>query len=116
MELKDILKQRHSVRNYLAEPVSDEDVQYILEAGRLAPTGVNYQPQRVYVIKSQDGLQKLQLAARIFGAPLALLVCTDTSEVWQRRYDGKKITDIDASIVTDHMMLAAADVALWWRQ
>ena len=49
---------------------------------------------------------------RDFGAPLAIIVCADTNEVWTRKYDGKKIGDIDASIVTDHMMLAAASLGL----
>lgn len=112
MEFSDIIRQRHSVRNYLDQPVSDADMFTILEAGRLALTGVNYQPQRLYVVKSQEGLQKLQLAAKTFGAPLAIIICTDTNEVWQRKFDGKKITDIDASIVTDHMMLAATALDL----
>ena len=34
------------------------------------------------------------------------------SEAWTRKYDGKNISDIDASIVTDHMMLAAASLGL----
>jgi len=42
----------------------------------------------------------------------AVIVCADTSEAWTRKYDGKNISDIDASIVTDHMMLAAASLNL----
>ncbi len=45
-------------------------------------------------------------------APTAVIVCADTSEAWTRKYDGKNISDIDASIVTDHMMLAAASLGL----
>lgn len=112
MEFFEVIQKRHSVRNYTPEPVSDADLQAILQAGRLAPTGVNYQPQRLYVIRNPDSLAKLSLAAKTFGAPLAILVCTNTDEVWQRRFDGKKITDIDASIVTDHMMLAATALDL----
>ena len=37
---------------------------------------------------------------------------TDTSEAWTRKYDDKMIGDIDASIVTDHMMLCAASLGL----
>ena len=49
---------------------------------------------------------------RDFGAPCAVIVCADTGEAWTRKYDGKTIGDIDASIVTDHMMLAAASLGL----
>lgn len=112
MEFNQVIRIRHSVRNYIEKPVSETDLLQILEAGRLAPTGVNYQPQRLYVVQSAEGLAKLQLAAKTFGAPVAILVCADVNEGWTRSYDGKKITEIDASIVTDHMMLAATDLGL----
>ena len=57
--------------------------------------------------------EKLELileAGRV--APTGAIVCADTSEAWTRKYDGKNISDIDASIVTDHMMLAAASLNL----
>lgn len=112
MEFTDLINSRHSVRHYTPELVAQEHLEKILEAGRLAPTGANRQPQRLIVVQRTEGLQKLQQAANTFGAPLAIIVCTDTAAVWQRKNDGKKITDIDASIVTTHMMLAATDLGL----
>lgn len=56
--------------------------------------------------------KKLSKAANIFCAPLAILICADSSKAWTRPHDGKKTTDIDASILTDHMMLEAADLGL----
>ena len=41
-----------------------------------------------------------------------LVVCADHSQAWKRSYDGKQSTDIDASIVTDHMMLEATELGL----
>ena len=84
----------------------------ILEAGRVAPTGANRQPQRLVVVQSKEGMERLARCTRDFGAPTAVIVCADTSEAWTRKYDGKNISDIDASIVTDHMMLAAASLSL----
>lgn len=112
MDYSELIKSRHSVRHYTPEPVAQEILEKILEAGRLAPTGANRQPQRLIVIQTTEGLQKLQQAANTFGAPLAIIICTDNEEVWQRKNDGKKITDIDASIVTTHLMLAATDLGL----
>lgn len=43
---------------------------------------------------------------------LAIIVCSDTNVTWTRPFDGKKLTDIDASIVTDHMMMEATDLGL----
>lgn len=57
-------------------------------------------------------MERLARCTRDFKAPCAIIVCADTDEVWCRKYDGKKIGDIDASIVTDHMMLMAASLGL----
>lgn len=76
------------------------------------PTGANRQPQRLIVVQSAEGMERLARCTRDFKAPCAIIVCADTDEVWTRKYDGKKIGDIDASIVTDHMMLAAASLGL----
>ena len=89
-----------------------EKLELILEAGRVAPTGANRQPQRLVVVQSKEGMERLARCTRDFGAPTAVIVCADTSEAWTRKYDGKNISDIDASIVTDHMMLAAASLNL----
>lgn len=112
MKLIDLIKKRYSVRNYKKDPVTDELLMQILEAGRLAPTGANTQPQRIIAVREQAGLDKINKAANTFSAPLVLIVCADHNVVWKRLYDGKKITDIDASIVTDHMMLAATELGL----
>ncbi len=103
-----IAKRRYACRKYKQDRVEPEKLAAILEAAHVAPTGANRQPQRLIVIQSADGLAKLTRCTRDFGAPCAIIVCADTTEVWQRKYDGKKIGDIDASIITDHMMLAAA--------
>ncbi len=56
--------------------------------------------------------EKLKSSARVYGAPLALVVCADHADSWKRSFDGKDAADIDATIVTTHMMLAAADLGL----
>lgn len=113
--MKDFLslaKERYSVRAYTGQPVEQEKLAAILEAGRVAPTAHNNQPQRVMVVQSAAGREKLSRAANLYGAPLALIVCADTGAAWQRSYDGMNSYQIDAAIVTDHMMLEAADLGL----
>ena len=112
MEFLDIAKQRYSVRKYKDAPVEREKLDKILEAGRVAPTGKNAQPQRLIVVQGKEGLEKVAKAARFYGAPCVIIVCSDKDETWVRPYDGKKLTDIDASIVTDHMMLQATELGL----
>lgn len=112
MDFLQIAKRRYACRQYLDRKVEPEKLEAILEAGRIAPTGANRQPQRLIVVQSAEGMERLARCTRDFKAPCAIIVCADTDEVWTRKYDGKKIGDIDASIVTDHMMLAAASLGL----
>lgn len=112
MEFLNLAKQRYSVRDYEKREVEEEKLQKILEAGRIAPTGANRQPQRFIVVRSEEGLSKLKGSANVYGAPLAIIVCADHSATWKRSYDRKDIADIDASIVTDHMMLEATELGL----
>lgn len=63
-------------------------------------------------MEESANLAKLGRSANLYGAPLALIVCTNRNTVWKRPFDGKQTTDIDASIVTDHMMLQATALGL----
>ena len=112
MDFLKLAKKRYACRKYLSRQVEPEKLELILEAGRVAPTGANRQPQRLVVVQSKEGRERLARCTRDFGAPTAVIVCADTSEAWTRKYDGKNISDIDASIVTDHMMLCAASLGL----
>ncbi len=112
MELLTLITERHAVRSYQPKKVELEKRNIILEAGRMAPTAANLQPVQVLVVEEPASLAKLGKAANLYGAPLALIVCTDRNTVWKRPFDGKQTTDIDASIVTDHMMLQATALGL----
>lgn len=112
MDFLSLAKKRYACRTYRDLAVEPEKLDLILEAGRVAPTGANRQPQRLVVVQSAEGRERLARCTRDFGAPVAVIVCADTDEAWTRKYDGKQIGDIDASIVTDHMMLAAASLGL----
>jgi len=108
----ELARKRYSVRNYQSKKVELEKLNSILEAGRVAPTGANLQPQEIIVVQRNAGLEKLKKAANIYGAPLGLIVCCDKNKVWKRPFDGKTLVDIDTSIITDHMMLQATELGL----
>lgn len=113
MEFQKLIKDRYSVRSFRPEPLPREVVEQILAAGHLAPTGCNYQPQRILVLNTPEAIEKLRGCTRShFGAPTALLVCHNTAESWVRPYDGAKASPVDAAIVTTHMMLAAQDLGV----
>lgn len=112
MDFLTLAKKRYSVRNYQPQKVEEEKLQKILEAARVAPTGANFQPYQLLVVQEPEGLKKVAKAANIFDAPLAIIVCGHGEKAWKRPYDGKNIVDIDASIVTTHMMLQATELGL----
>lgn len=112
MDFLTLAKTRYTVRSYKKQQVEEEKLDAILAAAHVAPTGGNCQPQRLIVVQESEGLAKIAKATNIYGAPLAIIVCSDTTQTWTRPFDGKKLTDIDASIVTDHMMLEATELGL----
>lgn len=113
MELLQLVKERYSVRKFSGRKVEREKLDLILEAGRVAPTAVNYQPQRILVLDSEEALSKLKSCTPYhFHAPLALLVCYDSTVSWKRSYDGNDMGVVDASIVTTQMMLQIAELGL----
>lgn len=112
MNFLEIAKSRCSVRSYTNKKVEREKLEKILYAAHIAPTAANLQPVRLIVVQENDGFVKIEKAANIFGAPLAIIVCSDHSKAWTRPFDNKKTTDIDASILTDHMMLQATELGL----
>lgn len=110
MNFLDVITNRYSCRNYLNTKVEQWKLEKILEAAKIAPTGANIQPQKIIVV--QTGHNKFDNCVNTYGAPLVLIVCCDKAKVWTRPFDNKKIIDIDASIVTTHMMLMATDLGL----
>ncbi|MBR6738024.1 MAG: nitroreductase family protein [Clostridia bacterium] len=113
MELDKIIEQRYSVRKFKKEPLSSEHITAILNAGHKAPTGCNYQPQRILVINSESAIEKLKTCTKChFNAPTAFLVCHNQNESWVRKYDGALSSPVDASIVATHMMLKAHDIGV----
>ena len=113
MDFQTLITERYSVRQFTDEHLSKEVVDAILEAGHLAPTGCNFQPQRILVLNSDGALAKLSECTKChFNAPTAFLVCYNADESWKRVYDGALSAPVDASIVATHMMLKAHDLGV----
>lgn len=109
-----LAKSRYSCRGYTQEPVSEKDLEYILEAARYAPTATNKQAFKIVVItpkKQTENLKKIYDREWFYDSPLVIAVFS-SDQSWTRSYDNKNIQDVDASIVMDHITLAAADLGL----
>lgn len=111
MDFITLTKARFSHRTFSEQPVEKEKLDLILEAGRLAPTAGNYQPQRILVIQSVEAIEKLKKCTPChYDATLILLICYEN--ISKNPFTGKDIGDVDASIVTTHMILEATDLGL----
>ena len=60
MDFLELAKERYSCRSFLDKKVEMEKLEKVLEAGRLAPTGRNNQPQRILVLQDKQELEKLK--------------------------------------------------------
>lgn len=113
MEFEKLIADRYSVRKFKPEHLSKEVIDKILAAGHLAPTGCNFQPQRILVLNTDESLEKLKNCTKChFNAPTAMLICHNKDESWRRRSNGELSSYVDAAIVTTHMMLAAHDLGV----
>ena len=65
MSFIDLVKSRYSCRKFLAQAVEREKLQMVLESGRLAPTALNHQPVKIFVIQSEEALAKLRGVTRM---------------------------------------------------
>jgi len=111
-DFMDLAAGRYSVRHFANKPVEQKKIDLILEAGKLAPTAINSQPQMIYVLRSEDAMAKAnQISPCIYGAPQAFLFCYDDNRVCQRG-ENDNYGDIDVTIVLTHMMLEAYNLGI----
>lgn len=114
MTFLELAKERYSVRSFKNQPIEDEKLKKILEAGKLAPTACNYQPQKIYVVKNAELRQKLATVSPCtFAAPVILVIGYDKNRDWKnKKIPGYSSGETDAAIVTTHMMLEAWELGI----
>ena len=114
MNFYELAKSRYSVRKFKEDDIEEDKLAKIIEAGRIAPTACNLQPQRVFVAKSKESRQKLKdVCACTFDAPVILVVCYDVEKSWKNKLmPPYQSGETDASIVATHMMLQAWELGI----
>ncbi len=124
MDLMQAIKERRSVRKFKADPVSDELVTKVLEAGRWAPSWANTQCWRFIVVR--DGQIKANLAETkgrgnpaaeaIKNAPVTIVICGEMGT--SGYYKGEAPTNkgdwymFDTALAAQNMMLTAHSLGL----
>ncbi|MBQ9474879.1 MAG: nitroreductase family protein [Bacteroidales bacterium] len=109
----ELATKRYSVRDFAPTAIEEEKIDLILRAAQVAPTAVNYQPQKLYLVKSPEAMTRLQGIRPMFGAPAAVIVCYDDGLSWKNpRNNSHDGGEVDAAIVTTHMMLQAWELGI----
>lgn len=113
MNFLELVQDRYSCKSMDGRKVEKEKLDYILEAGRMAPTAKNLQGQRIYVVESQEGLAKIdKITPCRYNSSTVILVTWNKDEVFIYP-GGKRDSGIeDATIVATHMMLAAKSIGV----
>jgi len=100
---------RISTRQFSDQPIPDEALHSILEAGMAGPTAVNARPWSFLVVRDRDMLNRMadgngRAAEPLRGAALGILVCGDMERAFKPAPD---YWVIDGTIAAQNMILAA---------
>ena len=83
MDALEAIRKRRSVREYTGDAIPREDLENIVDAARLAPTGWNRQPWDFIVITDKEMIQKLKVASQWMEKAGAIIaVVLDPSSRW----------------------------------
>jgi len=83
MDALEAIRKRRSVREYTGDAIPREDLENVVDAARLAPTGWNRQPWDFIVITDKEMIQKLKVASQWMEKAGAIIaVVLDPSSRW----------------------------------
>ena len=133
MEFLDLVRKRRSIRKYKSDPVTEEKLNYVLEAARIAPSWGNRQCWK-YIIVTDEVLRKKIVMRRempateagttkareerrprrsrewIAQAPIIIVGCADPTKSGDK--EEKQYYLLDMGISMEHLILAAAEQGL----
>jgi nitroreductase len=112
MAFLELVRQRRSVRKYRPDPVPAAQLDYVLEAARLAPSWGNGQCCSYLVVTDERVRHELAKAGNdwIAQAPVIIVVCADPKQSGMK--GDQPYYMLDAGISMEHLVLAAAEQGL----
>ena len=119
MDVFDAISKRRSVRKFKPELLSERQIEQLLEAARLSPSGCNIQPWRFLVVKDKKCKHKLCEAAFnqkfVEEAPIVIVCCGDLSS-WKktghRTQELLSIKDVHLNKETEEALMDRVDRAV----
>lgn len=124
MDVIQAIRERRSIRKFKPDPVSDDLVNVVLDAGRWAPSWANTQCWRFVVVRDQNIKEELAetkgrgnpAGEAIRTVPVTIVVCAELKK--SGFYKGEAPTDkgdwfmFDCALAAQNMMLAAHSLGL----
>ena len=99
MDALEAIRKRRSVREYTGDPIPREDLEKIVDAGRLAATGNNKQPWDFIVVTEREMIDNLKVASKWMDKAGAIIaVVLDPSSRWWLE---------DGSAAVENMLIAS---------
>lgn len=113
MDYRDLINRRYSCRKFSHRAVDPELIKQIVKAASVAPTAINTQPFKLWIMESAEAKENIRsLTEYSFGADHFIVLGARLGSSWIRPYDGRDFADIDAAIAGTHLMLALYDLGL----
>lgn len=114
--LMDIIEKRKSIRSYKPQEVSEEDLNYVLEAFRKAPSAKNLQPWKLIVVRDRKKINDLAVACNnqtfLTQAPVLIVACALEEEAYGKMGGYMNSFPVDIGIAMEHLILAATEKGL----
>ena len=111
MNVRDAIAARRSIRAYKEQPIEDDKLRRVLEAGRLAPSARNMQEWKFVVVRDKSVIQKMVDVCRgqkfVGEAGAVVVACAVKHDLVMSC--GQYAYPIDIAIAVDHMSLAAVE-------
>jgi nitroreductase len=108
VETWDAVRARRNIRSFADRPISAQDLDRILEAGRRAPSSMNSQPWDFVVCTDRDQLQEL---SKVWRHASHVATSAATVALMAPEADHHSV-EYDLGQATMSMMLAAADLGI----
>lgn len=109
MEFMEVIRQRRSIRKFKPDPVPQAEIDYVLEAARLAPSWANTQCWKFIVVTDPKVKEEVASAGNnwIAQAPVLIVACADPSKPGTK--GDQQYYMLDIGIAMEHLILAATD-------